>query len=374
MVVVLGLLILPNLLFLALHGVIDTENRENRAYQAFPELSIANYENIASELEAYYTDRLPFKNQLKHCSSQLDRIWSLGKSNYETYYAMDTVTEGQDGWLFYTVTQADENSVTEMYGRNLYAEEELEALANQATEAQSFFAERGSQLVLLYPPNKEFVYREKLPVEIAEKMTDDSRCQQLAEYLQTHTNVPVSFPLETLREANETYGFTYYKYDTHWNYLGSYLGTQEVLGLLGMEQTPLTEGQIHTTPAGYPRDLLGLLGTDETEPDLFYTIDYKTDVQYVTVECYNNDHARFQSCSSNPQKILVYGDSFSWTMWEFFLRDFSEVILVTKESDAAEVIAKEHPDVILVETVQRRYAAQESQLAQLVEAVSRLEK
>ncbi|MBQ1609025.1 MAG: hypothetical protein II092_09240, partial [Lachnospiraceae bacterium] len=89
--IVLGLLILPNLLFLALRGHIDTTNRENRAYAAFPELSVSNYQNISSGLEAYYTDRLPFKNQLKRLSSGLDRIWAVGKSNYDTYYAMDTV-------------------------------------------------------------------------------------------------------------------------------------------------------------------------------------------------------------------------------------------------------------------------------------------
>ena len=60
-------LMLPGILFLLLSGHIDTENHENRAYAEYPETSELweNYENYTSELEAFYNDRIPFKNQLK---------------------------------------------------------------------------------------------------------------------------------------------------------------------------------------------------------------------------------------------------------------------------------------------------------------------
>ncbi|MBP5265386.1 MAG: hypothetical protein J6Z06_01005 [Lachnospiraceae bacterium] len=370
--VVLALLILPNIAFLALRGHIDTTNRENRAYAAFPELTVSNYQNISSQLEAYYTDRLPFKNQLKRLSSGLDRFWALGKSNYETYYAMDTVTEGKDGWLFYTVTQADENSVTELFGRNLYSEEELAALAKQATDAQDFFAKRGAAMVLLYPPSKEFVYDDYLPGNIQATMTDYPRCEQLADYIKANTSVPVSYPKEILKNGR-TIGNTYYQYDSHWNNIGAVLALQDILSLLGRETIELTPEMIVAYPDGYPRDLLGILGTWEDIPDTYYGIYYKPEVTYETVEYYNDDYAVYSSNASDDRTVLLLGDSFSWNLIQFFASDFGHVILATDEEKAAQFFVNEQPDIVIVETAQRKYDAQENVLLQLEEAIRVLE-
>lgn len=370
--VVLALLILPNIAFLALRGHIDTTNRENRAYAAFPELTVSNYQNISSQLEAYYTDRLPFKNQLKRLSSGLDRFWALGKSNYETYYAMDTVTEGKDGWLFYTVTQADENSVTELFGRNLYSEEELAALAKQATDAQDFFAKRGATMVLLYPPSKEFVYDDYLPENIQATMTDYPRCEQLADYIKANTSVPVSYPKEILKNGR-TIGNTYYQYDSHWNNIGAVLALQDILSLLGRDTMELTPEMIVAYPDGYPRDLLGILGTWEDIPDTYYGIYYKPEVTYETVEYYNDDYAVYSSNASDDRTVLLLGDSFSWNLIQFFASDFRRVILATDEEKAAQFFVNEQPDIVIVETAQRKYDAQENVLLQLEEAIRVLE-
>jgi len=366
--VVCGCFLLPNVLFVALHPFIDTENHENRAYGAFPEISVANYTQITSELETYYTDRLPFKNQFRRIASELDRFWNLGKSEYETYYALDTVTQGIEDWYFYTVSQPDENSVTELFGRNLYTEEQLDDLAEDAQDAKDFFDCRGETLILCYPPNKEFVYSEKLPEAIANRVVATSRCEQLADYIKEHTNVPVSFPLETLQEG-KAYGTTYYRYDTHWNPYGGFLATQEILGLLGKEQLPLTADLVLGSQDNYPRDLLSLLGTYETTPDTYAWVNYKPEVGYETVEFYNNDFARFRSMAEDDRTILIYGDSFSWAMWEPLIHDFQEVIIVTSAEDAAKIITEENPEIIILETVQRRYRHQETALPELVSMV-----
>ncbi|MBR6281026.1 MAG: hypothetical protein IKR14_00845 [Lachnospiraceae bacterium] len=370
--IVLGVLILPNLLFLALRGHIDTTNRENRAYAAFPELSVSNYQNISSGLEAYYTDRLPFKNQLKRLSSGLDRIWAVGKSNYDTYYAMDTVTEGKDNWLFYTVTQADENSVTELFGRNLYSEEELAALAEQATTAQTFLENRGAQLVLLYPPSKEFVYDDYLPENIQAGMTDYPRCEQLADYLKTHTTVPVSYPKDILKQGRSL-GNTYYQYDSHWNNIGAVLALQELLPLVGREAIPLTPEMLVAYSDGYPRDLLGILGTWEDVPDTYYGVYYKPEVTYETVAYYNDDYAIYSSNAGDDRTVLLLGDSFSWNLIQYLASDFQSVILATDEAKAAEFFVNNHPDIVIVETAQRKYDAQEHVLVKLEEAIRLLE-
>ena len=66
-------LIVPTISWLAVKNLVNTENREKREYAGFPELSAANYKNIPSGLEAWFNDRLPYKNQLVALNAEIKK-------------------------------------------------------------------------------------------------------------------------------------------------------------------------------------------------------------------------------------------------------------------------------------------------------------
>lgn len=65
-------LALPTLVYPAVRSHLDQQNYENRKLASFPDLSIANFDNIPTEFEAYYNDHVPFKNLFVKAKTKLD--------------------------------------------------------------------------------------------------------------------------------------------------------------------------------------------------------------------------------------------------------------------------------------------------------------
>ena len=143
--------------------------------------------------------------------------------------------------------------------------------------------------------------------------------------------------------------------------------------MVGREAITFTPEMLVAYPDGYPRDLLGILGTWEDVPDTYYGVYYKPEVTYETVAYYNDDYAIYSSNAGDDRTVLLLGDSFSWNLIQYLASDFQSVILATDEAKAAEFFVNNHPDIVIVETAQRKYDAQEHVLVKLEEAIRSLE-
>lgn len=348
-------LALPGILYPLLKDYIDSENYEKRAYAEFPEISWQTLKELPGGLEAYYNDRIPFKNQFTRINTQMERMINRDKSLMEFMAGMEQVTQGREGWLYLTNIGLEEDSIRDYLGNNLYSEEELKELAKYYQKVSDYFKEKGTEFVLFIPPNKEQIYNEYMPKNV-EMAKGENRTQQAVCYITEHTDVKAIYARDALREGKKQYQM-YYKYDTHWNSLGAFVGVQLLTELLQGEHMSLEDIEVVETDS-FGRDLAGLLGiVKDCNDDKGYKVKgYKENVKVKTVEKEEGIFYHFQSNAKDRRRVLVFHDSFAEAMRVHLAKCFGEVTFVkdTEGGRAKEMIDENPPDIFILEILERR--------------------
>ena len=158
-----------------LKNSVDTQNYENREVTEMPKISLEEYAQFPQQYETYFNDNIPWRNQLISLNSGLDLFAFRDSSN-------ENVLIGKDGWLFFT---GGTNPVEQSTGQRLLSEDDLEKIAGQLTLVQRWVQSRGEKFIFFLAPNKETIYREKLP-ESETVVTDETEAFQLINYLKEH--------------------------------------------------------------------------------------------------------------------------------------------------------------------------------------------
>ena len=118
---------------------------------------------------------------------------------------------------------ADLTSEQKIYGYKRFGSVHIETL-----ETNNYLNEKDIDFYILVAPNKENVYSNYLENKITRSNRKNSRTEELIEYLSKNSQLNIIYPKEILVKNRKKYN-TYYKYDTHWNDYGAYLGTVELM-------------------------------------------------------------------------------------------------------------------------------------------------
>ncbi len=227
-VLFLALTALPYPIWMTVKPYFETEeNTENREMAELPSLS--DISAFPEAFEDYVNDSLPFRTQIIKTAKEVE---------YNTLSLTSTteVLVGQDEWLFY-IDPEDGDSIRSYEGQDALTDEQLEQIKSNVVESKKNLEEEGCTFVILIVPNKERVYSEYMPEEYGEP-AEVYAAQQIYDYLKANTDVKVVYPLEALQEAKSELGeetLLYYKADSHWNHLGAYIASREVLKEVGRE-------------------------------------------------------------------------------------------------------------------------------------------
>ena len=300
----------------------------------------------------------------------LESEWTVyGKGNFSkadtiwTYYVMHEIPSvqvilGTNGWLFYKSVN-DGDCVADYEGTNLFTEDELTDITARAISVQNIFAEKGMDFIIFIPPNKGQVYPEYVPDTYVQ--AKESRADILADTL-NEAGVTVVSPKENLIGAKENGYQLYYSYDTHWNLLGGYIGTQAILNEIGIEPCPSVTISETMLRDGYhygaDEDLARMAGlrflfNDDTE----YLIDetpltdwaaYADDQNNGRPSYYENDSAL---CDKT---VVLIGDSFRSAMVPSLRQAFAGVYIIDIESYDVNIIDEICPDIVIYEFVERK--------------------
>ena len=210
--------------------LLDTEDHENRVWVERPELTFENYGNYSRSYNNYFNDHLPFRNNAIAFNSMME---------YHLFHRSGNphVIIGKDGWLYYNSSDADDPMGYYM-GKEI-TEEELQIFVGNLTQLRDTLLAENKEFIFMIVPGKERVYPEYLPGKYGAP-SEVYKTQQLVDYLRENTDIRVVYPLEDLLEAKEVTPYNlYYKTDTHWNWLGGYVGTRALLRELGIDMPPL---------------------------------------------------------------------------------------------------------------------------------------
>lgn len=309
----------------------------------------ASYSDYGYDL--YVCDTCGTKYRMNITAKKIDR------SEYPIRYS-NLAIRGRDNWLFY----AGDQSLAYYQGTNLLSEDDMREYTSSIQRLHELCEERGIKLVFMVLPNKEQVYSEHMPTLGVENTY--KRTERFVDYIKEHSDANIIFPQAELKGA-KPYWRVYYKYDTHWNKAGAFIGTQAMYKALGLETTNLSLCQIKETDrvganGAIAGDLISIGGIDTTgyEPDIEHIITYKPDVKVTLVAGSDNNGHYYQSTSTvgNDLNFVFIGDSFRVNMLPYITKDFTNCMIANRSyhtNDPAFIEALLNADILVVETVER---------------------
>lgn len=229
---------------------------------------------------------------------------------------------GRNRWLFLAGSNLDY-----YLANNILSEDKMQQYADKLNELKTVLDQHNKRMVILLVPEKPQIYPEYMPnYEVEETY---KRSERLTDYLQTHTEIPICFPIHEIT-ALKNYLLLYKKYDSHWNNAGSFIGYQMILKMLGLPTTNVLDLDIEMYPIGSGAgDLInsGALNLSDYSNDYDYTIHYKDYIGLLGTEgeVFRSDiYYRAFSTAENQDKVAVIGDSFRNHMVLYMCKDFAD--------------------------------------------------
>lgn len=325
---------------------LDTTNHENRKMAEIPTFRLSEYEKYPEEFTNWLNDNMPFRNALISLNSYID--YSLFK-----YSTNPTVKIGKGDWLFYS-NVGDGDSIGTVQGKNLLSEEELKKIADNCMKQRDFIESQGKEFVIFIGPNKEGIYSEYLP-DYYGKPAEFFKTKQIVDYLKENTDLRVVFPYDELKEAKKQIKENlYYTTDTHWNYLGGYIGASALLKELGIDMPAITDLTI-SKDGNYAGDLAAMLNLSNQllSKDFEYSLSgydkhnvNQKENSFFEVFSYSAENA-------DNRSIYILRDSYTTSMAPYIGSQFRESYMRHGSSYTYDDLKKQDSDIVVYETVER---------------------
>ena len=329
----LALVVLAPLAGIVAGDRVRGRNLELRTPAAKPALTLEHIGSFPREYEAWYADSQPFRDQLIYVRALMNKA----------LYDRDVtrmVAFGKQGWLFYTNVN-DGKPLNNYRGEDLFTNMELRRIADSLVRTRDNLRKQGCEFVLFIAPNKERVYSEYMPDRYGAP-SESYGVKQLVRFLRQRTDLKVVYCHDEIMQARQDFPDLplYFSRDTHWNDIGSYIGTRALMRALGYELPALTRDMIRPSDREGPNDLVRLAHlTSFLPPDLCYDVTVPADAL---------------PAPDVPKQTLYFRhDSFGVYMQGFLAPWFAEGgVTDATERDDAQVDAA-HPDVFVMEVLER---------------------
>ncbi len=342
------LILLSRVIWLFVEKYFDETNYENRVLAEKPCFTAEGYSEYFDAYTAYFNDNLQFRNCLIQLNSYIDSVF-FGKAS------VSNVILGEDNWLFYW-GESDGNPKGCYQGTNILTEDELEELANNLKKQRDYLEENGKEFVIFIAPNKERIYWEYLPKKCGIP-ADNYMALQIYDYLKKKTDLRVVYPYDQLIEAKESLDEQiYYKTDTHWNYIGGYVGATALLEELGIEMPRLYDKNMTISECGTTSgDLAGMLNLKNQLSfiDVEYMVEGYELHNRKEIEWNFDGMIHYRATDADPRKLYVIRDSFSSHMALYLGSQFNESYLRNRGTYTLEDLEKCNPDIVVLEIVER---------------------
>ena len=276
------------------------------------------------------------------------------------------IIEGKDGWFFLKNSEF----LLNLGNSDVVLESFYSRVMHKLLLCREMYVKNKEDFVFMICPEKNIIYKEYLPSGEYEKVVEvNRRIDGLVSYLRENSDLKIVYPKENISKISK-YCQTYYKQDSHWNYLAGYIGTYELIKAINPSE--------YTMKQAYEYDLIA--GTRHMEGDLCYydgsEVEYyldgstnvERDVAYVTVDPTDNKQP-IRIVSNKPKdnrKVFFIRDSFTNSMMpplEEYFAEESFLYIINNESFSEEFLTG---DVFVIEIVDRNLAIIEKTLDRLI--------
>ncbi len=199
--------------------------KENRALAAFPQsFALASTTAFTAELDAYLDDHFGFRAPLVFAQNMI-RVVFLGATPTRP------VTTGKEGWMFLGAPR-------DIAHQRLLTDDQLVAYTAELKERREAFRRKGIDYRVMVIPTSDGVYTEYWPDGLASMSFNTY--DQFLEYAEPQLTGLFVNTKEVLRahrrhalpEVGVASSTIYYRYDSHWNSVGAFLGMNLLLSEL----------------------------------------------------------------------------------------------------------------------------------------------
>ena len=361
------------------HMVLETENRQVTAFSALKSWRRGEMRNWFRNNDAWISDRLAKKDFVVRLTNRV-------LANPQLFQSTDFSRGlfGQDGFLFLG------NNFCRVLDRHFLPEFQIEKvnrekLLDRHTTLKRTAELQGASYALFVAPDKHSIFCEKLPSWMLGKNVCANVARVTLDLLDSFKkkNIPVVFPLQTLRAKNDQ--TIYFKPDTHWKPSGAQIGFQSLMESLtergirfngkpfastspdtfSFEPYQLgTDGDLRII-IGVPRDFviddfglkfhcnIPVVFSENGKPPVRLRAE-EVSIRSATTKWFG--HVRNES-APNKVRVLVFGDSFMVNMSSFFFTHFTDTHFYSfyglETADMKAVIQEVKPDLVIYETVER---------------------
>jgi hypothetical protein len=257
LIIFFALLVIPGLGF----KTGEIKLADNRMAANFPAVRITKDDgkikrnkNFTTDAENYINDRIGGRDLM----IKLHSMFAMMQSDRMT----KDVLRGKNGFLFL----GWDVSIESYANRTKLSEGQLENIKNYFDSVQRECKKSNIKFAFAIAPDKSKIYKENYP-SLVKKLRPDSEsaANQITEYLTGNLSAPYLYLADVLL-ANKEKGLLYYKYDTHWNHLGAYIGFGAMMRALGISFPQFNAQQ----KPGQAEDLYAMLNNN------FYPKDNET--------------------------------------------------------------------------------------------------
>jgi hypothetical protein len=330
----------------------DIANNENRKLADRPSLTIKDIEKFPMKYESFYNDNFTIRSILVKYYA-LNNIKIFKKSPIP-----ESVIIGVDGWMFLAGREYES-----YLGKNNLKPSEMKAISEELEYRKEYLAKRGCKFYFMIAPAKTSIYPEKVSTNQREF---NSWGEQLVKYLDKNCEVKPINVYDVLRK-NKSVELLYYKLDNHWNDLGGFFATNEVLSRMKQEDNSIYLNNINDyTIKKENRNIGNIVNMFPNIEDFkdFYVKPYPKN-GYKSIEVakrgypvppnFNTQVHKYEDAreifGSKKKKLMIVSDSFGGYMFPFMAETFSRTIKIFDKWEYKlneKIVDQEKPDIMLL--------------------------
>jgi alginate O-acetyltransferase complex protein AlgJ len=331
----------------------DIVSSENRKMASKPEFDVNLLDPYPDKYEKYYNDNFTIR-------SILVKYYNLVNLKvFKKSPIPDQVIIGNDGWLFLAGNENDSYR-----GKHRFKESELRAFKLELEYRKKYLNDRGCKFYFLIAPVKANIYSNKIPNNIF-RINKQSWGEQLIEYLNKTSEVKPINVYDILR-AHKKNELLYFKLDNHWNQLGAFYVSNEILKRIHIDlpevtTTSLSDYEIIKTETNN-NNIANMLSNLDNFKDITLQLSPKSGFHaknvppagYPVVKGfpypwdYENDK---EITGSKKPNILIISDSFGNNLFPFLAEEFSRSVKIFDSWQYKlneDIVKSEKPDVVLL--------------------------
>ena len=288
-----------------------------------------------------------------HCGAEKTDSWTdkLIDDSYLAPNVHGETTIGRFDWLFLYGW----GNLPYYQANNLLSENEMDEYAKKLNTLKELCDAREIKLAVIFAPSKSNVYPEYMPSFTV--FDTYKRVPRLYDYIKEHSKVDIAFPTNELKDITRYYE-SYYKYDSHWNFIGSYIGVQALYGMLDIPQTDILTLEVtkESRPASGDLIELGKLNASDFPPFYEYIVHYKDDV-YTTYETnesvLTSDIYRTETDRGYNENFVMIGDSYRNFMIPYIKKDFNRCTFVYRDNEREVKDDILNADILVLQSAER---------------------